>query len=104
METIGKIDEIKLKLLNKEFGNLVPVCIKDKVIYVDSKNTPIFFYSKSGRNSNVFINYKKVWLFLETIFCMKYDEIKKLIKLWLVESYGLRGAITGEVFNNLVMD
>ena len=42
----------------------------------------------------VYINYSKIWSFLEKVFGLNYAEIQELTQEWLGEVYDLRGVYT----------
>ncbi len=44
----------------------------------------------------VYINYGKIWSFLEKVFGLDYAEIQELTQEWLGEVYDLRGVYTDE--------
>ena len=83
--------KIIFKWLNKEFGNLTPVVNGDKTFYVDKDRLPLFVYYQDQENGQIYIHYNRIWLLLESIFSMKDLEIKELLKVWLDDTYNLRG-------------
>jgi len=83
--------KIIVKWLNKEFGGLTPVVSGDRTYYVDENNLPLFYYHQDEKNGWVYINYDRIWLFLESVFSMEYLEIRELLKVWLEDTYNLRG-------------
>jgi hypothetical protein len=44
----------------------------------------------------VYINYGKIWSFLEKVFGLNYAEIQEVTQEWLGEVYDLRGVYTDE--------
>jgi hypothetical protein len=44
----------------------------------------------------VYINYGKIWSFLEKVFGLNYAEIQELTQEWLGEVYDLKGVYTDE--------
>ena len=42
----------------------------------------------------VYINYGKIWSFLEKVFGLNYSEIQEVTQEWLSEAYDLRGVTT----------
>ena len=77
--------------MNKEYGNLTPVVKGDITYYVDENNLPLFYYHQDEKNGWVYINYDRIWLFLESVFSMEDLEISELLKVWLEDTYNLRG-------------
>jgi hypothetical protein len=86
--------KIILKLLNKEFGNLTPV-VKDYVTnYIDKNRFPVFYkYHDEEYGGNIYFDYSRIWLLLESIFGMEISEIRNLLKIWLEETYNM-GEVT----------
>jgi hypothetical protein len=94
-----KKQKIILKWMNKEFGNLTSVVRDNKTFYVDKDGLPIFVYYQDEKIGWVYIAYKKIWLFLESVFSMKDLEIKELLKAWLEDTYNLRGYTPTTVYS-----
>ena len=82
---------IVLKWLNKEFGNLTPVVKNDKTFYVDKDRKPLFYYYQDSKNGYVNINYDRICVFFESIFGLNYSDSQAIVKVWLEETYNLRG-------------
>jgi hypothetical protein len=91
--------KIILKWLNKEFGNLTSVVRDNKTFYVDKDGLHLFVYYQDEKNGWIWISYKKIWLFLESVFSMKDLEIKELLKAWLEDTYNLRGYTPTTVYS-----
>jgi DNA/RNA-binding domain of Phe-tRNA-synthetase-like protein len=89
--TENKRDRLVLNWLNKEFGNLTEVVRGDKTIYVDQNGLKLFYYYQDSKNRSVYINYNRIWIFFESIFGLDYSQTQKILKLWLEETYNLRG-------------
>ena len=86
-----KRQELVLKWLNKEFGDLIPAIVGDKTFYVDRDQRPLFYYYQDSKNGNVYINYDRIWVFFESIFGLNTLQTKEIMKVWLDETYNLRG-------------
>ena len=86
-----KKNSIIIKWLNKEFGNLTEVVRDDKTFYVDKDQKPLFFYYHNEKNGYVYISYDKIWVFFESIFGLNTSQTKEILKVWLEETYNLRG-------------
>ena len=86
-----KKQELVLKWLNKEFGDLTEVVKGSRTFYVGRDRKPLFFYYQDDKNGNVYINYDKIWVFFESIFGMEYYQTQDIINKWLEETYNLRG-------------
>jgi hypothetical protein len=48
-------------------------------------------YYQDEKNGYVYINYERIWQLLESIFGMEYEKIQDILKIWLEETYNLRG-------------
>ena len=89
--TESKRDRLVLNWLNKEFGDLTEV-VKDGItFYVDKDRKPLFYYNWESKDGYVHINYDRIWVFFEDIFGLKYQQTKEILKIWLEETYNLRG-------------
>jgi hypothetical protein len=99
---VGGIDNLK-KLVGIEspidFLNLF-----NDLDVIDSEEKPnlTLFRYEIGNNlmvhddefDFVYINYGKIWSFLEKVFGLNYSEIQELTQEWLGEVYDLRGVYT----------
>ena len=79
-----KKQELVLKWLNKEFGDLTPVI-------VDENKKPLFMYYQDSKNRNVYISYERIGVFFNSIFGLKNLQTKEILKVWLEQTYNLRG-------------
>jgi len=61
----------------------------DWELYLYEKGYNMMIYDR--KNDYVFIDYHKIWSFLEKVFGLNYSEIQQLTKEWLSEVYNLRG-------------
>jgi len=86
-----KKQNIIINWLNKEFGNLTKVVRGDKTFYIDKDRLPLLFYCHDKKNGFFYVSYKRIWLLFETIFGMEYQQIQDILKIWLEETYNLRG-------------
>jgi hypothetical protein len=84
-------DRVVLKWLNREFGNLTPAIVGDKTYYVDNDRKPLFMYYQNRKNGYVYVNYDRIWVFFESIFGLKGLQTQEILKVWLEETYNLRG-------------
>ena len=82
---------IVLKWLNKGFGDLTLVVKGDITFYVDKDRKPLFYYYRDLKNGYVNINYDRIWVFFESIFGLNALQTKEILKVWLEETYNLRG-------------
>jgi hypothetical protein len=86
-----KKNSIIIKWLNKEFGNLTEVVRDDRTFYVDKDRKPLFMYFQDSKNGIVYVNYERIWIFFESIFGLNTSQTKEILKVWLEETYNLRG-------------
>jgi hypothetical protein len=89
--TESKLNKVVLKWLDKEFGDLTKVVKDDRTYYVDENRKPLFYYYQDSKNGYVYINYDKIWVFFESIFGLNTLQTKEMLKVWLEETYNLRG-------------
>jgi hypothetical protein len=74
------------------FDDLDVVKIEEKpnwILYRYEKRNNMMIYNK--KNDEVYINYSKIWQFLEESFGLDFNEIQEVMKEWLFEVYNLRG-------------
>jgi len=98
-ELVGGVENLKnltgigtpIDFLNI-FTNLDVVQSEEKPdweLYRYEKGNNIMIYDR--KNDYVFIDYHKIWSFLEKGFDLNYSEIQQLTEEWLSEVYNLRG-------------
>jgi hypothetical protein len=88
----NQMERVVIKWLNKRLGNLTPKKHKDfpdVVFYVDSSNNVILQNDKL--NEHVYIHYGDIWPHLEKIFHIGHNDVKSIIKVWLEDTYKLKG-------------
>jgi Fe-Mn family superoxide dismutase len=90
-ESVDNKTKSALKFLNKLYGNLTPAVKGDKTFYVNENNLPLFYYHQDQKNGLIYINYDRIWLLLKSVFSMSNLEISELLKVWLEDTYNLRG-------------
>ncbi len=61
-------------------------------LYRYEKGNNIMIYNR--KNGNTYVNYYKIWEFLEKGFGLDFDEIQELTNEWLFEVYNLSGVTT----------
>ena len=93
----GDLREAGLSWLNEIYGNLKPDTDKHKIFYVDGERNPLFMYDVRAQLKKImnylyyYIDYYRIWSFFESYFGMEYNEIQDLMKVWLGETYNLKG-------------
>jgi hypothetical protein len=48
-------------------------------------------YFQDSKNGIVYVNYERIWIFFESIFGLNTSQTKEILKVWLEETYNLRG-------------
>jgi hypothetical protein len=91
MITENKINQVALKWLNNNFGDLTKLVKDDRTFYVDKDQKPLFYYYQHSSNEFININYDRIWVFLKFMFGMEYPQTRDVIRYWLKETYNLRG-------------
>jgi len=89
--TENKLDKVALTWLNNNFGDLTPIVMYDKTYYVNEDKLALFYYYNNKKNDYVYINYEEIWSFLESMFDMNDQQIQRVIRDWLEETYNLKG-------------
>ena len=87
-----QLERVVIKWLNKHLGNLTPKKHKDfpnSVFYVNTDNEVMMGYDK--KNNYLWVSDPRIWLMIESLFHLKYDEIYSIIILWLKDTYNLEG-------------
>ncbi len=90
--------DIVIKWLNKKFGDLTLAVVGDKTFYVDKDRKPLFYYYQDSKNGYVYINYYRIWVFFESIFGLNSLQTKEILKVWLEQTYNLRGVTPDDNF------
>ena len=98
--TESKLNKVVLKWLDREFGNLTKIVKGDKIYYVDQDGLSLFYCYQDLKNKYVFINYDRIWRLLQSIFGMEYEQVLEILKVWLEQTYNLRG-VTPKLKNHL---
>jgi hypothetical protein len=89
--TEGKLNKVILKWLDNEYGNLTQVVRGNKVSYVDQDGLPILIYYQNEKHGGIYVNFQKVWGLLGIIFGMNRQQILVMLKIWLEETYDIKG-------------
>ena len=91
--TKNNLDKVALLWMNKNFS-------PDQLEVVTSEGYPnSIFYRKNGKvvmeqnkKSKVFwFDYNEIYSFFESFFSMEYKEWQRIMKIWLEETFNLRG-------------
>ena len=91
--TKNKLNNVALSWMNKNFS-------PDQLEIVTSEKYPnSVFFRKDGKvvmeqdkKSKVFwFDYDEIWLFFESFFGMKYEQIQEVLRYWLEETFKLEG-------------
>jgi hypothetical protein len=89
--TEGRLNSVVLNWLDNEFGNLTKLVKNNSIQYVNQDGLPLFYYFLDDSNKIVYINHKRIWSLLWSIFGMKQEQIREILKIWLEETYNLKG-------------
>jgi hypothetical protein len=87
-----QLERVVIKWLNKHYGNLTPKKHKghpNSVFYVNSDNKIMVEYNQEDRD--VYVHYDHIWLKIESLFHLDYDDIESFMKVWFEETYKLGG-------------
>jgi hypothetical protein len=96
--TESKLESVALNMLNKYYGDLRPETLEDMeetIFYVKDNETdlsfgndigPIIEYNPERNSVGIYTN---VWKLLRNMLGMDYKESKKIIILWLKETYNI---------------
>ncbi len=91
--TENKLNNVASSWMNQNFS-------PDQLEIDTSKKYPnSIFFKKDGRvvmeqdkKSKVFwFDYDEIWLFFESFFGMKYEQIQEVLRYWLEETFKLEG-------------
>jgi hypothetical protein len=86
--TEQKLNNLIIKWLDQEFGNLTPIKFKNgNTVYVDEENYPLFYYEDNSKVINIDNN--KIWYLIKKIFNIERPEIKDVLSLWLEKTYNI---------------
>jgi len=75
-----------------QFNDLTPVKKSNMLFYTDKNRSPLFYYY-TNRESNIFIDYYRIWMFFEEVIGFSDEEIKGVITKWLEDTYNIKGFI-----------
>ena len=87
-----QLERVVIKWLDKHFGNLTQKRRNgyvNSVFYVNPSNEFMMEYDKE--TERVYINYDEIWLKIESLFHLNYDDTKSVIRVWMEEYYNLEG-------------
>ncbi len=93
MDTIKQAYQDNPESFLDQFNDLTPIQKNDKIYYVDKDSNPLFYYFYPYKNNDIYIDYKRIWLFFSEVIGLERFEIKEIINNWLGETYNLNGLI-----------
>jgi len=91
--TENQKEKVALNWMNKNFS-------PDQLEVVTHPDYPnSIFYRKNGKvvmeqdkkNKDFWFDYDEIWLFFKSFFSMEYKEWHRIMKIWLEETFKLRG-------------
>ena len=89
--TESKLNNLALKVLYKEYGNLTQVVKGGGKYYVNQDGLSLFMYFQDEKNGVLYMDHTKFWGLLHSIFNMEYEQMQDILTIWLEETYNLRG-------------
>ena len=85
---------IILKWLNKEYGNLTIRNDGTSVCFLKNPKRVEFFYFKyefvGDEDGRVYFSYDRMWVLIKTIFSIGDKELENILGIWLDEAYNLK--------------
>ena len=92
----NKRNELSLKWLNDNFGNMKKDQKYSNIRYYDKNDNIILNYYVYDNNlydlgGIIRVDFELVWSYLSFIFGMENGEIQNVIKKWLQETYNIKG-------------
>jgi hypothetical protein len=96
--TESKLNKVVLKWLDREFGNLTKVSNDNQIQYVDQDGDPLIKYLIHTKQI-VFVDYYRIWRMVGNIFGMGFQQVQDILKIWLEETYNLKGCTPFTVAN-----
>jgi hypothetical protein len=99
----SRINQIALKWLNDNYGDLIPFETKKhhNFIYYKKGDEVVFDYNK--KNGEVYVSYDEIWSYLQSMFGMEWKQIRDLTKEWIEEHYNLRVTETNYGFYTVLI-
>jgi hypothetical protein len=65
--TESKLNNLALKVLDKEYGNLTQVVKGNKVSYVDQDGLPILIYYQNEKHGGIYVNFQIINIIIISI-------------------------------------
>jgi hypothetical protein len=85
---------IILKWLNKEYGNLTIRNDGNSVCFLKNPKRVEFFYFKyeydGDEDGRVYFSYDRMWSLIKTIFDIDGYDLENILGIWLGETYNLK--------------
>jgi hypothetical protein len=91
----NSVKEYCINWLNDNFSGLEAVPSKsfpNTVLYRHDLKDNVLLYDKT--NNKVYINYQKIWAFLEHYFDLDENDIQEITEQWISETYNLNATTT----------
>ena len=82
-----KIEKICIKWLNDNYNHMEPFIMKEYPDYIFHMKDGKCILQYNKKNGCVYVSYKEIWKFLESMFCMEEQQIKDVTKIWVEEHY-----------------
>ena len=63
---------------------------RNQVFYYDKNGSGVFYYyEEDSQDKSVHVSFQKIWGFFQTVLGLEDSQIKKIVKDWLWEGFGL---------------
>lgn len=82
-----KLEKFVLRWLNDNYNYMEPFLMEEYPDYIFHMKNGKCILQHNKRNGYVYVNYREIWSFLESMFCMEDRQIKDLTKKWVEEHY-----------------
>ena len=82
-----KLEKFVLRWLNDNYNYMEPFLMEEYPDYIFHMKNGKCILQHNKKNGYVYVNYREIWSFLESMFCMENQQIKDLTKKWVEEHY-----------------
>jgi hypothetical protein len=101
--TENKLNNVALSWMNKNFSpdQLEIVTYKKYPDSVFFKKDGVVVMEQDKKFKYFYFDYDDIWLFFESFFGMKYEQIEEVLSYWLKDTFKLEGYILSDVISPL---
>lgn len=82
-----KLEKFVLRWLNDNYNYMEPFLMEEYPDYIFHMKNGKCILQYNKKNGCVYVSYKEIWKFLESMFCMEEQQIKDVTKIWVEEHY-----------------